>query len=84
MTPHPTTDGGVCFPDRPETSCDVHREQLQTPPGTHISCCVCLNRGKRVSAVSVVKGYAVCSEHVDLVAKPGFDIFRLRPAGRVV
>jgi hypothetical protein len=42
-----------------------------------ISCCVCLNRGKRESAATIVKGYAVCGEHVALVALPDFDIFHL-------
>jgi len=45
----------------------------------YAACCVCFNlTGKRVRMFTMVKGYAVCEEHVQLVSAPGFDIFRLR------
>lgn len=51
--------------------------KLLSGPG-RIGCCVCLNRGgKRVEATTVVKGYAVCANHVDLVSQPEFDIFAI-------
>jgi hypothetical protein len=49
----------------------------EVPPGIH--CCICLNReAGRVQAVTIVKGYAVCEEHVELVSNPGFDIFKIK------
>jgi len=45
----------------------------------YVACCVCLNlQGDRIPMVTIVKGYAVCEEHIQLVSAPGFDIFRLR------
>jgi hypothetical protein len=48
--------------------------------GGFICCAVCFNLtgGERVPMVTIVKGYATCAEHVELVSTPGFDIFRLR------
>jgi hypothetical protein len=48
-----------------------------------ISCCICLNTGSRVSASTIVKGYAVCDAHVELVSEPDFDIFSLIRPRRV-
>jgi hypothetical protein len=47
-----------------------------------IGCCICINQKKRrISATTVVKGYAVCDEHVELVSNPDFNIFALGPKG---
>lgn len=43
----------------------------------HISCCICLNQGRRTQMTTIIKGYAVCDEHVALVSQPHFDIFSL-------
>jgi hypothetical protein len=42
-----------------------------------IHCAICLNRGQDVAATTLVKGYAVCQEHMELVSRPNFDIFDL-------
>jgi hypothetical protein len=42
-----------------------------------VRCAICLNQGKRVEADTIVKGYAACSDHVELVSRPDFDIFTL-------
>jgi hypothetical protein len=45
-----------------------------------ISCAVCLNlKGLRCQADTVVKGYSVCDEHVELVSNPNFNIATLKP-----
>lgn len=50
-----------------------------------ISCAICLNqRGERIQAETIVKGYAVCARHINLVAQPTFDIFKLGPDKRTV
>jgi hypothetical protein len=50
-----------------------------------IHCCICLNqKGTLIAASTVVKGYAVCAEHVDLVSRPDFDIHRIKAASRGV
>jgi hypothetical protein len=52
-------------------------QPITAPPGT-IGCCLCLNiKGKRVAASTIVKGYAVCDDHIMVVAEPHFDIMRL-------
>jgi hypothetical protein len=33
---------------------------------------------------TIVKGYAVCDEHVELVSRPDFDIFHLRGESRAL
>ena len=44
----------------------------------YCACCVCfILTGKRVKHLTVIKGYAVCADHVELVSAPGFDIFKL-------
>ena len=43
-----------------------------------VHCAICFNQGKQVPAFSIVKGYAVCADHVKLVSKPKFDIFDLQ------
>ncbi len=52
---------------------DVQKQGLENK----IHCAICLNRGKMVAAITVVKSYAVCKQHVELVSKPGFDIWQL-------
>lgn len=49
-----------------------------------IRCCVCLNQGRRTAMATIVKGYAVCDEHVELVSRPDFDIFHLRGESRAL
>jgi hypothetical protein len=45
------------------------------------ACCVCfILTGKRVPHLTVIRGYAVCADHVELATKPEFNIFNLRPA----
>jgi hypothetical protein len=44
----------------------------------HISCAICLNRGQRTPATTLIKGYAVCDPHVSLVSQPEFDIFAIQ------
>jgi hypothetical protein len=52
-------------------------EPIGAPPGV-ISCCLCLNiKGKRIPATTIVKGYAVCDDHIAVAAEPHFDIMRL-------
>jgi hypothetical protein len=59
-------------------------QPITAPPGV-ISCCLCLNiKGKRVPATTIVKGYAVCDDHVMVVAEPHFDLFRLSRRARAV
>lgn len=43
-----------------------------------VHCAICLQQGKTKTAFTVVKGYAVCEPHVQLVSKQGFDIFQLQ------
>jgi hypothetical protein len=51
---------------------------MTVPTGIH--CCICLNfSGDLIQAVTIIKGYAVCDEHVDLVSRGEFDIFKLGP-----
>jgi hypothetical protein len=41
-------------------------------------CCVCLNGHQgRVPATRLVKGYAVCEEHVEEIRQQDFDITKL-------
>ena len=48
-----------------------------------IHCCCCLNlSGNAVPAETIVNGYAVCDEHVDLASHPKFDIFALKKEKR--
>lgn len=48
-----------------------------------VNCCVCLNlSGDRVAAVTVIGGYAVCQQHVELASKPGFDLWSLHAGER--
>ena len=52
-----------------------------------VHCCICLQQGKQVDYETVVHGYAVCAQHVELVSQPGFDIMSLlsdRPEKRSV
>lgn len=50
-----------------------------------IACAICLNiKGKRIPMTTMVRGYAVCADHVNLVANPQFDIFSIRPRKGVV
>lgn len=52
---------------------------IAAPPGV-IHCCVCLNQRKeRLPATTIVKGYAVCDDHIELVGHTGFSIFKLGP-----
>jgi len=54
--------------------------RIRRKPGVHINCAVCFNQGKRTKddeELTIVKGYAVCVDHVRLVAQPNFDIFSL-------
>jgi hypothetical protein len=54
--------------------------RIRRKPNAHINCAVCFNRGKRTKddeELTIVKGYAVCADHVQLVSQPGFDIFSL-------
>lgn len=61
-------------PDRPP----IGGEPLTAPPNT-IGCCICLNQQrKRLAATTVVSGYAVCDEHVELAGAPGFSIHKIR------
>lgn len=48
-----------------------------------IHCAICLQQGKKVPAFTVIKSYAVCEAHVQLVSKPGFDIFNLGGSKKV-
>lgn len=49
------------------------------PPGVELRCAICLNqREQRVPATTIVRGYAVCDEHVELAGAPGFDIQKVR------
>ena len=44
-----------------------------------VACAVCLNQsGKRVKMATIIKGYAVCEDHIDIVSAPGFDVYMLR------
>jgi hypothetical protein len=48
-----------------------------------IHCCLCLNGSQgRVPAVLLVKGYAVCDTHVDVIRKPDFDFIKLLQLGK--
>jgi hypothetical protein len=48
-----------------------------------IGCAVCLNiKGDRRQATTIVSGFAVCDEHVELASHPEFSIWRLRHRGR--
>lgn len=48
------------------------------PSPVKIGCCVCLNiKGQRVAASTVVAGYAVCDEHIELAGRPDFSIWHL-------
>jgi hypothetical protein len=59
-------------------------EPISAPPGV-ISCCLCLNiKGKRVAATTIVKGYAVCDDHIQVAAEPRFDLFRMTRSSRAV
>lgn len=50
---------------------------ITAPPGV-IHCCVCLNQRKeRLAATTIVSGYAVCDEHIELAGSPKFSIFNL-------
>lgn len=45
--------------------------------GGDIHCCVCINRGKfgrDPRGITVVKGYAACPDHIELVSHPAFDV----------
>lgn len=54
------------------------KNQRPDPAANFIACCICLNqRGERVPHSTVVKGYAVCDQHISLVSQPEFDIFTL-------
>jgi hypothetical protein len=49
------------------------------PPTNFCACCVCfILMGKRVPMFTIIKGHAVCEEHMVLAAAPRFDVFRLR------
>lgn len=68
--------GAEQAPDRPPIG--GTGEPITAPPGA-ISCCICLNqRGKRLPATTIVSGYAVCDEHVELAGAPGFSIHKIR------
>jgi len=57
-------------------------EPIGAPPGV-ISCCVCLNvKGKRVPATTVVKGYAVCDNHITVACAPNFNLWEMTRRGR--
>jgi hypothetical protein len=50
-----------------------------------IACCICLNqRGERVPYSTIIKGYAVCDQHISLVSQPEFDIFMFGTGRRPV
>lgn len=53
---------------------NVQKQDLENK----IHCAVCVNQGKMVAAITIVKGYASCAQHVELVSKPDFDIFQLK------
>jgi hypothetical protein len=57
---------------------------LKPPKGVTIHCCVCLNQNRWTPATTIIKGYACCDEHVELVSRPDFDIFHLRAEFRAV
>jgi hypothetical protein len=42
-----------------------------------VHCCICVNQGKQTEYETVVNGYAVCADHMELVSQPGFDIMSL-------
>jgi hypothetical protein len=51
--------------------------------GGAIHCCVCINRGnfrRDPRGITVIKGYAACPDHIELVSHPGFDVFMLSAA----
>lgn len=51
--------------------------RLKQVPGATIHCCVCLNQDRSSAAVTLIKGFAVCAEHVALVSRREFDITHL-------
>ena len=45
--------------------------------GYGIHCCICLNLStKRVEAITLMHGYAVCEEHMDVIKHHDFDFSR--------
>lgn len=62
--------------------------KMPIPPSVavHITCCVCLNKGvRRTALVRVGAKYQGCAEHRDMVDAPDFDPMTLLPKrpGRV-
>jgi hypothetical protein len=52
--------------------------RLKNPQEPFTACAICFTqRGERVPHTTIVKGYAVCAGHIDLVSQPEFDIFTL-------
>ena len=57
-------------------------KQLRQIEQVTIRCCICLNQNKDVAAFSVINGYACCEAHIELVSRPGFDIFSFYGGGK--
>jgi len=67
------------FQAQPPVGPTPEPEPISAPPGV-IHCCICLNQRKdRLPATTIVGGYAVCDEHIELAGAPGFSIFKLGP-----
>lgn len=64
--------------------CAVALDRLPPPPEgvEQVHCCICLNLGKRVEAITSIRGYMICEEHVELVQNRDFNFLSIMQAAR--